>query len=144
MEGLDHLPAFQRPLKTFKAIASIVKITETSSIQFPRLGSSYLEISRLQAAKHTFRIIRLLNSLQSFPILLSIPRKNVLADIRIILINILMMQDHLLGSYSDAIDDILVRCLACMVIFSVVPLEVHSQDFSQVSYQPEFSTFDIR
>lgn len=55
-----------------------------------------------------------------------------------------MMQAHLLGSYSDAIDDILVRCLACMVIFSVVPLEVDSQDFSQVSYQPEFSTFDIR
>jgi hypothetical protein len=73
---------------------SVVRITE-NNIRFSRIDRSYHEITRFQATEHAFGIILSLNPFQSLRVLLSIPSKHVLTDIRIIPVYILMVQAHL-------------------------------------------------
>jgi hypothetical protein len=63
-------------------------ITKDNSIRFLIHATSYLKIPRLQSAEHAFRIILPLNPPQPLPILLSIPRKHILTNVRVILIDI--------------------------------------------------------
>jgi len=89
--------------------------------------SLQLEISRLQPCKNSLGIISLLNLLQLLPILLSIPRKNILRSIRIILIYIRVIQTHFLCFSYCAIDDVTSRGVHREVIAFEGPLEGYGE-----------------
>lgn len=99
---------------------------------------SNLEVPRLQTTKHSVWVILLLNLSQLLPVLISVPRKDILSDVCVILINITVMQPHFFCRSSDSINDVPGCCLARIIVLSLIPLEVDREDCKVSALIPYF------
>ena len=93
----------------------------------------HLEIPRLQFRKHALGIILFLNTPQPIPILLPVPRKDILLTIRIILVHVPMMQTHLLAKLDAAVKQTIASTFHCFVVIGIVPDEDDAEYWMAVS-----------